>query len=79
MMPILCLISDPRYRATGYGVLNMFACIVGGFGIYAGGALRDKHIDLSILFQAAAAIMLVCVLLLFLIKPRLNANLENEF
>lgn len=79
MMPILCLISDPRYRATGYGVLNLFACIVGGFGIYAGGALRDKHIDLSILFQAAAAIMLVCVLLLFLIKPRLKANLENEF
>ena len=79
MMPILCLIADPRYRATGYGVLNLFACIVGGIGIYVGGALRDKHIDLSIMFQAAAGVMLICVLLLFLIKPRLKANLESEF
>lgn len=79
MMPILCLIADPRYRATGYGVLNLFACIVGGFGIYAAGALRDKHIDLSIMFQIAAVVMIVCVVLLFLIKSRLKANLENEF
>ena len=28
-MPILCLVSDPRYRATGYGVLNFFNCCIG--------------------------------------------------
>ena len=32
MMPILCLITDPRYRATGYGVLNMCGTVAGGFG-----------------------------------------------
>jgi MFS family permease len=30
MMPILCQVADPRYRATGYGVLNLFTCLVGG-------------------------------------------------
>src|ERR1019366_1478360 len=33
MMPILCLVTDPRYRATGYGILNLFSCFVGGVGI----------------------------------------------
>lgn len=38
MMPILCMVADSRYRATGYGVLNLFSCVVGGFTIYAGDA-----------------------------------------
>ena len=25
LMPILCQVADSRYRATGYGVLNMFS------------------------------------------------------
>jgi MFS family permease len=74
MMPILCLIADPRYRATGYGVLNMFACIVGGLAIYAGGALRDAHVDLSRIFQFAAVSMLVCIALLFSVRPVANAE-----
>ena len=40
MMPILCLVSDPRYRATGYGVLNSFACLVAGAMVYIGGVIR---------------------------------------
>ena len=47
MMPILTLISDRRYRATGYEVLNMCACLVGGLTIYAGGALRDAKSTLA--------------------------------
>jgi hypothetical protein len=69
MMPILCLVSDPRYRATGYGVINLFSCLVGGVGIYAGGALRDAHFNLSLLFHFAAASLLLCAGLLFLVKP----------
>jgi MFS family permease len=60
MMPILCMVSDERYRATGYGILNLFSCIVGGIGLYAGGALRDAHVDISLLFHFAAMMMLVC-------------------
>ena len=70
MMPILCLITDSRYRATGYGILNLFSCIVGGIGIYAGGLLRDRHIDVSILFQVAAGLMLVCAGILFSIRTK---------
>ena len=72
MMPILCLVADPRYRATGYGVLNLFSCIIGGFGLYAGGALRDARIDLSQMFQAAAGLVLVCAFILYRIKPEIG-------
>jgi hypothetical protein len=70
MMPILCLVSDPRYRATGYGVLNMFACVVGGITIYVGGALRDAKVDVNKIFYFAAAALIVCATLLFFVKPK---------
>lgn len=69
MMPILCLICDRRYRATGYGILNMFACVIGGLTVYAGGMLRDARVDVNRIFQFAAGSLLVSALLLHLIKP----------
>jgi len=74
MMPILCLIADPRYRATGYGVLNFLACIVGGTTIYAGGMLRDAHVNISRVFQFGALTIAVCAVLLWFIKPRRAAT-----
>lgn len=74
LMPILCMVSDKRYRATGYGVLNMFACVVGGFGIYASGALRDAHVDMAILFKIAAIMMVVCAGLLYLVKEDIEKS-----
>jgi MFS family permease len=71
MMPILCQITDPRYRATGYGLLNAFATIVGGTTIYIGGVLRDAKIDVSHVFDFGAGSLLVCAALLWFIKPRL--------
>jgi sugar phosphate permease len=68
LMPVLCMVANKKYIATGYGVLNMFACIVGGLGIYASGALRDAHIDLSLLFKIASFTMVVCAGLLYLVK-----------
>jgi len=76
MMPILCTVTDSRYRATGYGVLNLFCCIVGGLTIYAGGVLRDAAIDVSRVFQFAAGSMLVCAALLYCIRPA-AANSER--
>ena len=69
LMPILCQIADSRYRATGYGVLNMFSCIVGGLTVYAGGILRDAQINVSTLFQCAAVGLLVCGVLMVFVKP----------
>ncbi|MBI3880090.1 MAG: MFS transporter [Verrucomicrobia bacterium] len=69
MMPALCLVSDPRYRATGYGVLNLCSCLIGGSAAYFGGALRDAHVNLSVLFLLAALNMLVCAAVMFCVKP----------
>ena len=75
MMPILSMIVDARYRATAYGILNMFSCIVGGLGIYAGGMLRDADVALSVMFKVAAGLMLVCVVVLRYIRTE---PVENQ-
>ena len=74
MMPILCQVTDPRYRATGYGVLNLCSTIVGGFTIYAGGALRDAKIDVSLIFGFASLSMVACAALLLMIKSHAAAD-----
>lgn len=78
MMPILCMVADPRYRATGYGVLNFFACLVGGATIYAGGALRDANVDVNKIFQFSAASLIVCAVILFFVRPRFKPNPANR-
>lgn len=70
MMPILSLVADPRYRATGYGVLNLCSCTVGGLTVYVGGALRDAHIPVNRIFHFAAISILVCAVLLYFVRPR---------
>lgn len=82
LMPVLCQISDPRYRATGYGVLNMFGTVVGGFTIYIGGAMRDAQINVNTLFTIAAAGLLGCAVLLMGVKPNVpfmaNADVDSR-
>ncbi|HEX7632614.1 MAG TPA: MFS transporter, partial [Lacunisphaera sp.] len=70
MMPILCSIVDARYRATGYGVLNLFSCAIGGLTIYGGGVLRDADVNVNRVFQFAAACVLVCAFLLYCLRPQ---------
>ena len=69
MMPILCMVADPRYRATGYGVLNLFSCVIGGVSLYAGGILRDAHVNVNNLFTWSGAGLLVCAGLMCLVRP----------
>ena len=70
MMPIVCMIADARYRATGYGLLNCFACIVGGITIYVGGWMRDANLNIRSVFHFGAVCTLVCAGLLLLMRPR---------
>ncbi len=70
MMPILDMIADKRYLATGYGILNLCACVIGGIGIYVAGVLRDGNINLSLVFQVAALTMILCAWFLFRMLPR---------
>jgi MFS family permease len=67
-MPILCRFVASRYRATSWGISTFFGCVVGGAGIYAGGALRDAHVDVSRMFQVGAACLLVGALLVFSLR-----------
>ncbi len=69
MMPILCVVGDARYRATAYGILNFAGCLCGGLAIYAAGALRDLHLSSVQILNGGAAVMLLCPLFLFLIRP----------
>ncbi|NGM64969.1 MFS transporter [Sphingobacterium sp. SGR-19] len=74
MMPILGIIADKRYLATGYGFLNLCSCIVGGVGIYVAGALRDGQVNLNIIFQVAALSMIICAFLLFRLKSKTEGD-----
>lgn len=68
LMPILCQIVDNRYIATGYGFLNFLSTIIGGIMVLIGGILKDKHIDLSVIYQFTAVLMLLATWSLFAVK-----------
>ena len=74
MVPILCQIVDPRYLATGVGVLNMFAVLVGGLTIYIGGVVRDAQINITTLFNCGAVGLLLCATLLWLVRPKTDST-----
>lgn len=77
LMPILCMMADPRHRATGYGVLNLVNCTIAGVTLYAGGMLRDAHVNVRHLFIWSAGGMLVCAGLMLRLKPP-RAAVESE-
>lgn len=70
MMPILFQIADPRYRATGLGLLNAAGTMAGGITIYVGGALRDANVDITTVFYSGALGLVICAGLLWAIRPR---------
>ncbi|WP_313259495.1 MFS transporter [Sphingobacterium sp.] len=74
MMPILETLIDKRFLATGYGILNLCSCVIGGVGIFAAGALRDANVQLSLIFQVAAITMVICAIALFSLVPKSSKN-----
>jgi MFS family permease len=79
-MPILCRFVETRYRATCWGISTFFGCVVGGAGIYAGGVLRDAHVDTSRVFMLAAVCLAAGALLLYSLRfcPPLPAARPGE-
>jgi sugar phosphate permease len=75
MMPILCLVTNERYRATGYGVLNLVASLAGGVGVFASGALRDRHVGLTPIFVCIGFLLAGCIVLLLRVRP---AGVETQ-
>jgi MFS family permease len=69
-MPILCQIARPEWRATGYGIMNFVSISCGGFGDWAFGALRDRHVALNLIFGGFAGIALLSICIVMVIKPK---------
>ena len=68
-MPILCQITRPEWRATGYGIMNLVSISCGGFGDWAFGWLRDHGVALNLIFGAFGGIALLSGALVLLIRP----------
>jgi len=69
-MPILCQITRPELRATGYGIMNLVSISAGGLADWGFGALRDRHVPLFGIFSIFASAAVVSVVLVLLIKPK---------
>ena len=75
-MPILSQIVRPELRATGYGVMNLVSISCGGFADVAFGALRDRDVELNVIFGVFASTAMLSVVLVLLIRPKLDSTLK---
>ena len=69
-MPILCQIVRPELRATGYGIMNLVSISCGGLADWGFGAMRDAKMPLNVIFGTFAAMAMISVVLVLLIRPR---------
>lgn len=69
-MPILCQITRPELRATGYGIMNLVSISCGGFGDWGFGYLRDHDVPLNLIFGAFALVAGLSILVVLLIQPQ---------
>ncbi len=69
-MPILCQITRPELRATGYGLMNLVSITAGGWFTRQIGALRDARVSPGLIFSFCALAAAVSVALVLFIRPR---------
>ena len=69
-VPILCQITRPQLRATGYGIMNLVSISCGGFGDWGFGFLRDQNVPLNLIFGVFAMIAAVSIVVVLLIRPQ---------
>ena len=69
-MPILSQIARREWRATGYGIMNLVSISCGGFGDWAFGALRDRHVPLNLIFGVFAGVALLSVVIVLMIRTQ---------
>ncbi|HWC97755.1 MAG TPA: MFS transporter [Candidatus Sulfopaludibacter sp.] len=65
-MPVLAQVARPELRATGYGIFNLAACVVGGAMAAAAGALKPA-IGLSGAIQVSAVMLFASAMALLLV------------
>jgi hypothetical protein len=57
-------------RATGYGIMNLVSISCGGLADLSFGILRDHRVPLMSIFGIFAAVAVVSIALVLLIRPR---------
>jgi len=77
-MPILCQIVKPQLRATSYGLMNLVSISIGGLADWGFGALRDRLVPINVIFSIGAAAAIVSIVLVLLIRPRLELSQRDE-
>ncbi|MFO1063352.1 MAG: MFS transporter [Pirellulales bacterium] len=76
-MPILSQIVRPQLRATGYGIMNFASISCGGLADWGFGYMRDHHVSLNVIFGIFAALGIISIVLVLLIRPRDVENSES--
>ncbi len=68
-MPILCQVAPPRFRATGYGLMNLCGTAAGALVTPFLGKLKDSGTPLALGFAYCAVPALVAAVVMFLLRP----------
>ena len=76
-MPILCQLTRPQLRATGYGIMNLVSISCGGFSDWGFGFLRDRNVPLNLIFGAFALVAAVSIGVVLLIRPQPQTETES--
>jgi MFS family permease len=69
-MPILCQIAPPRFRATGYGLMNFMGIGSGAVITLGLGKLKDIGVPLAVTFAFCAIPALLAAVLMYFLRPR---------
>ena len=76
-MPILCQVTPPEQRATGYGLMNLVSISCGGLADWGFGLMRDRHLPLTLIFSVFASAAVVSIALVLMIRPTEDTNLRQ--
>jgi MFS family permease len=71
-MPILCQVAPPRFRATGYGLMNFCGTAAGAMVTPMLGALKDSGTPLAVGFAFCALPAVVAAILMISLRPSMR-------
>jgi MFS family permease len=69
-MPILCQVAPPRFRATGYGLMNFCGTAAGALVTPLLGKLKDSGTPLALGFAYCAVPAIVAAIVMIVLRPR---------
>ena len=73
-MPVLCRITRPQVRATGYGLMNFVSISCGGLADWGFGLMRDAGWPLNVTLSAFAGLALAAVGLMTLVARSISGR-----